>query len=179
MRRFQRNPCSHQRQWTTHRDRSTTAFGKSLLLKRTAMRLMQGSSSLRFRVCQKYECVVDFSYPLTVQLCYVPKCTLLSLAELSPLPPCSSTPPPRQYDDAEAGLAQIGDGMPPVIGVTHSKLCQLLGAAADSISESAVQNLLLPKIYVTPPSDDCDDSPTPECFSETASTITERVSRYQ
>merc|ERR1719499_2194950 len=64
--------------------------------------------------------------------------------------------------------------MPPVIGVTHSKLCQLLGAAADSISESAVQNLLLPKIYVTPPSDDCDDSPTPECFSETASTITER-----
>jgi len=97
-----------------------------------------------------------------------------SIQELSPLPPCSSTPPPRQYDDAEAGLAQIGDGMPPVIGVTHSKLCQLLGAAADSISESAVQNLLLPKIYVTPPSDDCDDSPTPECFSETASTITER-----
>ena len=69
MRRFQRNPCSHQRQWTIHRDRSMTAFGKSLLLKRTAMRLMQGSSSLRFRVCQKYECLVNFSYPPTVKLC--------------------------------------------------------------------------------------------------------------
>ena len=69
--RFQRNPCSHQRQWTIHRDRSMTAFGKSLLLKRTAMRLMQGSSSLRFRVCQKYECVVYFSDPPTVRLCYL------------------------------------------------------------------------------------------------------------
>ena len=60
-----------------------------------------------------------------------------------------------------------------MIGVSHSKICQLLDAAVDENANAAV--MLPPKIYVTPPSDDCDDSRTPECFSETASTIGEKV----
>ena len=92
-------------------------------------------------------------------------------SELSPLPPCSSTPPPPRNDESEEEWAQIGDRVPPTIGVAHSKICQLLDEAA-GVSSSAVV-MLPPKIFVTPP--DGEDCPTPECFSETASTITEKV----
>ena len=74
----------------------------------------------------------------------------------------------------ESEWAQIRDRVPPVIGVPHSKICQLLDAAVEADANNAAV-MLIPKIYVTPPGDDGDDSPTPECFSETASTITEKV----